>query len=98
MNYFFHPEAEREFFQAVDYYEDIEPGLGKEFAYEVHSSIVRIIQYPDSYSRFSANTRRCVINRFPYSILYSFQKEKCEIIVLAIMNLHRKPGSWDNRI
>ena len=28
MRFFFHPEAEKERNDAVDYYEDIEPGLG----------------------------------------------------------------------
>jgi len=28
MNFSFHPEAEKEFNKAVDYYEDIELGLG----------------------------------------------------------------------
>jgi hypothetical protein len=32
---FFHPDAEEEFLKAVDYYENIESGLGYDFALEV---------------------------------------------------------------
>ena len=35
MNFSFHPEAEEEFNKAIDYYEDIDPGLGYDFALEV---------------------------------------------------------------
>jgi len=39
MSFSFHPEAEEELNVAVDYYEDIEPGLGYDFALEVYSTI-----------------------------------------------------------
>ncbi|WP_319560142.1 hypothetical protein [Marispirochaeta sp.] len=35
MNFYFHPEAENEFTEAIDYYEEIETGLGYDFAGEV---------------------------------------------------------------
>ena len=46
MNYLFHPEAEAEFAQAIEYYEECEDGLGFDFAVEVYSSIQRIVSYP----------------------------------------------------
>ena len=46
MSFFFHPEAEEEFNQAIDYYEEIEPGLGYDFALEVYASINRSVEYP----------------------------------------------------
>ena len=41
-----HPEAEEEFNNAIDYYENVEPGLGYDFAIEAYSTIQRIIEYP----------------------------------------------------
>ena len=41
MSFAFHPEAEKEFNEAIDYYEDIELGLGYDFALEVLSAIKR---------------------------------------------------------
>ena len=41
--------AEFEFKEAVDYYNDQNPGLGIEFSLEVKYTIERIIQYPDAW-------------------------------------------------
>ena len=38
MKFSFHPEAEAEFGEAVDYYEGVEPGLGLDFAAEVNDA------------------------------------------------------------
>jgi hypothetical protein len=42
----FHPEAESEFAEAVAYYEGCEPGLGLDFARQVHASIRNALEYP----------------------------------------------------
>ncbi len=42
MTFSFHPEAEAEFNKAIDYYEEIESGLGFDFVIEVNSAIQRI--------------------------------------------------------
>jgi len=70
MKFCFHPKAEEEFDKAVEYYEACQAGLGLEFAEEVYLTIARAIQYPDAWSTMSKNTRRCLVNRFPYGIIY----------------------------
>jgi hypothetical protein len=45
----FHPEAEVEFNEAIDYYEDKEQGLGYDFAIEVYATIQRIIAFPKAW-------------------------------------------------
>lgn len=49
MTYFFHPEAEEEFFQAVEYYESRTNGLGFDFALEVYMTIQNILKYPKAW-------------------------------------------------
>ena len=39
MTFSFHPEAESEFREAIDYYENCEPGLGYDFSIEILSTI-----------------------------------------------------------
>jgi hypothetical protein len=46
MTFSFHPEAESEFREAIDYYEDCERGLGYDFSLEVLSTIQNIVNYP----------------------------------------------------
>ena len=48
MSFSFHPEAEAEFHDAVDYYERCQSGLGLDFAIEVYSTIENIIAYPEA--------------------------------------------------
>jgi hypothetical protein len=38
MKYSFHPMAERELNEAIDYYNECQDGLGLEFAREIHNS------------------------------------------------------------
>ena len=58
MKYSFHPSAKEEINNSVEYYEEIQKGLGLEFSKEVFTAIQRIIEYPDSWPKLSKNTRR----------------------------------------
>ena len=95
MNFSFHPEAEEELNKAIDYYEDIEPGLGYDFALEVYSAIQRSVKFPKAWAVLEGEVRRCLVRRFPYGILYS--EEENGIFIVAVMHLHRKPGYWKRR-
>ena len=93
--YFLEP-AERELLDAIAYYNDQINGLGFEFAIEVQKTIERIINYPESWVKLSARTRKCRCNRFPYNVIYF--KEDPSILIVAIMHSKRKPNYWQNRI
>lgn len=95
MSFSFHPEAEKEFNKAIDYYEDIEPGLGYDFALEVNSSINRSVDFPKAWAILEGDVRRSLVRRFPFGILYS--EEKDGIFIVAVMHLHREPGYWKHR-
>ncbi len=72
MTYFFHPEAEEEFLQAVEYYESCTNGLGFDFALEVYMTIQNILKYPKAWPvLIEESIRRCQIRRFPYGVIYS---------------------------
>lgn len=80
MKFKFHPEAELEFDEAVRYYEECQAGLGLEFAEEVYGTISRIAAYPDAWSMLSKSTRRCLVNRFPYGVLYQVKSGMLRIV------------------
>ena len=96
MRFYFHPDANAEFHRAVEYYEQCQPGLGLEFAEEVYATIARITEYPDAWSVMSKNTRRCLTNRFPFGLIYQVKTNALRII--AVANLHQRPGYWKARI
>ena len=96
MTYSFHPEAEIELVSAIEYYEECKRGLGLEFAKEVYSTIHnRIMQYPYAWQAIDKDNRRCLLNRFPFGIIY-YIKDK-NIVILAVMQLNKKPNYWKNR-
>ena len=95
MKYSFHPAAEKELNDAIDYYNERQNGLGLEFAKEVYSVIQNVVSFPQAWPLLSEHTRRCLTNRFPYGIIY--QATSDEIFVIAIMQLNRKPGYWKKR-
>ena len=95
MTFSFHPEAETEFLAAARYYEECENGLGADFMIEVYSAIRNILDYPTAWTCIDNEVRRCLVNRFPFAILYSI--ESSDIFILAVMNLHRDPDYWKQR-
>lgn len=82
--------------EAIQYYNYEEIGLGEDFLTEVLKVLDRIAKFPDAWHTCSKRTRRCQTRRFPYGIIYQIRKE--EILIVAIANLHRKPGYWKDRI
>ncbi|MDD5772976.1 MAG: type II toxin-antitoxin system RelE/ParE family toxin [bacterium] len=95
MNYSFHPEAEKELLEAINYYNECQDKLGIEFAKETYKSIQNILLFPKAWAPLSSNTRRYLINRFPYGVIYQITEK--EIYIIAIMQLSRKPNYWENR-
>jgi hypothetical protein len=91
----FHPEAENELKQIVFYYNELKHGLGIEFGKEIYLSIQNILAFPFAWEPLSTNSRRCLVNRFPYGIIYHIETD--EVIILAIMNLSRSPDYWLHR-
>ncbi len=68
MKFYFHPEAETEFFEAISYYEDCEPGLGEEFSLEIVSTVRNILSCPYAWPVLEGDVHRCLVNRFPYGV------------------------------
>ena len=95
MTFSFHPEAEEEFNAAIDYYEDREIGLGYDFSVEVFTAIHNILNYPEAWPVVEDDVRRCLVNRFPFGVLYSVEHK--DIFILAVMHQRRHPDYWKNR-
>ena len=89
-------EAEAELAEAVAYYDGLLSGLGAEFALAVRDSLARIEQYPKAWQLLGGRARRYRLSRFPYGLIYA--PLASEIVVLAVMHLHRKPDYWKERL
>lgn len=94
----FHPEAENEFSDAINYFEEQQRELGYDFSLEVYKTIQRIKAHPQSWTKISSSIRRILVHRFPFGILYDHDPESAHIYIIAVMHLRKKPGYWINRI
>jgi len=87
--------AEAELHEAVEYHNHQSPGLGYELAAEVKAAFDRIASFPTAWPVFSERSRRCLVNRFPYGVLYQVRGDT--VLVVAIMHLRRAPTLWGER-
>jgi toxin ParE2 len=88
--------ARRELREAVSYYNAQLPRLGEEFRDEVWETVRRIKEFPKAWHPLGGLIRRCQMHRFPYGVIYEASED--EIVIIAIANLHRKPGYWRSRV
>jgi toxin ParE1/3/4 len=92
----FHPEAATELDAAAGYYDRQMPGLGADFRKEIELATQKIQAAPLHWSPYSKHTRRFLVRRFPYLVI--FQELTDEILIVAIAHGSRRPGYWQRRI
>ena len=92
----FHPEARAELREAVRYYEAEAAGLGAEFAAEVRVAVDRARGNPLIGALHEADTRRKLLQRFPYALIYLTEEE--QIYIVAVMHQRQEPGYWHKRL
>jgi hypothetical protein len=88
--------AQQELDEAIDYFNSESRGLGADFLHETLKALDRIGRHPNAWHPCSPRTRRCLLRRFPYGVIY--QVMDGEILVIAIACLHRQPEYWQERI
>ena len=67
--YRFHPAAEAELKESSDWYEHRRDGLGLEFLAAIRHKIFDILERPQRWRAFNG-TRRVLVGRFPYALVY----------------------------
>jgi plasmid stabilization system protein ParE len=89
------PEAELDLSDAALWYEEQRPGMGQQFLDEVLTTFSKLAEAPLLYPIVHRNTRRALIQRFPFGVYY--QVESTAIIVVAVMHGSRNPRRWKSR-
>lgn len=96
MTYKFHPAAEAEFLESVDYYESKVKGLGGVLIQEFVALAERISDSPKAWQiELPPDIRRAVLHRFSISIIYRVKLGFFE--VLAVAHNRQRPAYWVNR-
>ena len=88
--------AKQELEEAIAWYNQQQTGLGEQLRDEIKKCINLILKYPEMNPFISKSVRRGLVKRFPYGVLYSVRPS--EIVVIAVMHLHRRPDYWIDRI
>lgn len=88
-------DARDEFHEAVAFYEDQLPGLGADLVAEIEERIATLKTSPNLGARYVDESRRVLLHRFPYHIVYIADPDR--LVILAIAHQRRKPGYWKSR-
>ncbi|NQV24102.1 MAG: type II toxin-antitoxin system RelE/ParE family toxin [Rhodopirellula sp.] len=96
MNHRFHPATDQELIDASQFYESRLPGLGGEFLDEIEASLESVLKSPSQFEVLDGDVRIARTQRFPYGLLFVIEPD--EILIVAVMHLHRRPGYWEHRV
>lgn len=90
------PEAEFELREIVKFYEAKCSGLGLNFLREIESGLKAVRNLPNLWQLRKDGTRRYLVHRFPYLVVYIHHND-C-IWIIAFAHCKRKPEYWRDRI
>jgi plasmid stabilization system protein ParE len=94
--YRFHPQAWQEVEAADDWYRQRNPEASVRFLSALYDGLENIARWPNRWLRYQLGTRRFILYRFPFSIIY--RVEPTELSVVAVSHHKRKPGYWKGRL
>ena len=86
-----HPSALAE----LKYLEQNQATAGK-FVEEIDRAMDLVLASPRLWPASDLDTRKFVLRRFPYAVIY--HERKSVVRILAIAHGHRQPGYWKNRV
>jgi len=90
------PEAEKDLFETFEWYEERRKGLGYDFLLQVETGLRFIEKNPLAFPKKYKGTRRHLIKRFPYTIIYHVEDAK--VIVFGVIYGGRDPKWIKKRI
>jgi toxin ParE1/3/4 len=92
----YHQGATSDVKSAVEWYRQRNPKLALEFIEELHRAAVTIRQFPERWPLGKNNTRRFLLWRFPFAVIYSEQESV--VTIWAVTHGSRHPEYWAQRL
>ena len=90
-----HPAALEEADAAIRWYAERSRRAAEAFLHELSRAIDRIAEDPDRFPEFAFGSRRLILRRFPYVVVFRIGAAGVEI--LAVAHGRRRPGYWQER-
>jgi toxin ParE1/3/4 len=91
-----HEDAALEYEAAFDWYMERSILAASKFAAAVNRAMDMIVEVPQRWPTGSYGTRRFLLQKFPFAIVY--RELPTVIQMVAIAHTRRKPGYWKQRI
>jgi len=91
----FHPAAVEEARAARQWYQDRSPAAADAFIAELDAALERIADAPERFPVYLHGTRRYLLHRFPYIVV--FRRTQSAVHVIAVAHGRRRPGYWKGR-
>jgi toxin ParE1/3/4 len=91
----FSDDARAELRAAKNFYDAVSPRLAERFAQAAELAVQRVAAAPLTWPPVAHNIRRCLLSRFPYSLVYRTDAEPLRVI--AVMHHRQRPGYWRGR-
>ena len=92
----FHAAAHAEAAEGHRYYWERSPAAADGFLLEVERALDEIAEAPRLWPEYVAGTRRFVLRRFPFFIVYLARPRS--LTVIAVAHGKRRPGYWLPRL
>ena len=91
-----HKDAIVEARVAREWYEAPSVAAAEAFMEELDHIVARIEKYPEGGAPYLEGTRRYLMRRFPFSVVYREKRRIHQIV--AVAHSKRKPGYWKSRV
>jgi toxin ParE1/3/4 len=91
----FHPEAIAEAVAAREWYQVRSQVAADAFVAEINHAFQRITEDPSRWPKHFSGTRRYLLHKFPFSIVY--REVDTVIQIVAIAHGRRRPRYWKER-
>jgi plasmid stabilization system protein ParE len=89
-------EAVQEVEEAFWWYERQRHGLGLEFLLAFDAAVEALRRLPEGHEVVALRTRKALLRRFPYLVLYALEDER--ILITAVFHGRRDPRRWSDRV
>ena len=89
------PAAVEEALEAARWYRERSPKAALAFQVEIRVAFDRIQNNPQAWMRHHHGTRRLLLGRFPYEVVYRIFPHV--VLIVAIAHCRRRPGYWRER-
>jgi plasmid stabilization system protein ParE len=66
------------------------------FSEELETALDQIVSSPATWPTYDSGTRRYLLRRFPYAVVYRVTADR--IVVIAIAHTSRRPFYWQERL